>query len=176
MPMGARQWGLGVALVLVGAAAYAHVPILDPLPTDAKVDRLLVLKSARKLVLLQDGQPVREYPVALGRAPEGAKEREGDARTPEGEYTIDSRHSQQSRYHMSLHISYPSTAEEARAKALGVPPGGAISLHGIRDDWRLVGRFHRWRDWTTGCIAVTNDEIEEIWRVVPVGVPIEIRS
>jgi murein L,D-transpeptidase YafK len=103
-----------------------------------------------------------------------AKEREGDNRTPEGNYLIDSK-SSDSQFYKSLHISYPSAEDIARAKANGYSPGGAVLIHGLRNDLKWIGRLHVLKDWTRGCIAVTNEELDEIWRVVPIGTPIEIK-
>jgi murein L,D-transpeptidase YafK len=102
------------------------------------------------------------------------KEREGDARTPEGLYAIDAKNDR-SAYHKALHVSYPNAADRERAKSLGVSPGGAIMIHGLPNGIGWVGAGHRLYDWTLGCIAVTNDEIDEIWKTVPVCTPIEIR-
>lgn len=100
---------------------------------------------------------------------------EGDGKTPEGLYVIDYRN-QRSQFHLSLHVSYPRPEQVARAKKKGISPGGMIMIHGLRNGAGFLGRFHRLADWTTGCIAVTNEEIEEIWRVVPDGTSIEIRA
>ncbi len=142
--------------------------------TENIADKILIEKKARRLALLSKGHQIKVYKVALGRNPNGPKEREGDNRTPEGDYIVDSRNNK-SRYHLSLHISYPSPKDIQRAKSLGVSPGGKIMIHGIMNGLGWVGRFHRWIDWTKGCIAVTNPEIEEIARLVPNGTPVEIR-
>jgi murein L,D-transpeptidase YafK len=161
------------AVLLLTAAAYAHWPS-PALPADAVADAVLVEKSARRLTLLRDGQPLKTYRISLGRQPVGPKEREGDRRTPEGRYTID-RRNPASGYHRALHVSYPDAGDVVRARALGVAPGGDIMIHGIRNRLGWLGRIHRLADWTEGCIAVTNPEIREIWRAVPDGTPIEIR-
>lgn len=164
---------LGLALVGVLADALWPSP---PLPPAAQADRILVLKSARRLLLYRGEHLLREYRVALGFQPTGAKEREGDGKTPEGRYLIDYRNPR-SGYHLSLHISYPSEAQQEQARRQGVSAGGMIMIHGLRNGWwRWLGPCHRLRDWTAGCIAVTNAEIEEIWRLVPDGTPIEIRA
>lgn len=137
-------------------------------------DRILIEKKARQLTLFSKGRAIGTYRVALGRNPEGPKEREGDKKTPEGFYVIDSRNSA-SRYHFAFHISYPNAADIERAKRLGVSPGGDIMIHGIRNGFGWIGRFHRWVDWTAGCVAVTNSEIDEIAKLVPVGTAVEIR-
>jgi murein L,D-transpeptidase YafK len=137
-------------------------------------DSIVVEKAAHRLSLFQRGRPVRTYLVALGQRPVGDKLRIGDLRTPEGSFRIEARNPE-SRYHRSLRISYPDAAHRARARALGFSPGGDIMIHGLPDRQAWVGARHRDFDWTEGCIAVTNEEIEEIWSAVPVGTPIHIK-
>lgn len=145
-----------------------------PLPADAHADRVVVDKGDRTLSLLQGGRTIRTYPVSLGGAPAGHKRQEGDERTPEGHYVLDYRNPN-SAMHRALHVSYPDSADVARARARGVPPGGMIMVHGIRNGLGWVGRLHRLADWTDGCVAVTDREMDEIWRAVPDGTPIDIR-
>jgi murein L,D-transpeptidase YafK len=159
-----------VGMIAFGAANYES----HPLPADAHADRVVVEKSARKLTLFRSETPLKSYSVALGRAPEGTKEREGDHRTPEGRYVIDA-HKLDSAFHRALHISYPSPSDSAAAAQRGVKPGGDIMIHGLRNGLGWMGAFHRVVDWTAGCIAVTDKQIEEIYRTVPNGTPIEIR-
>jgi murein L,D-transpeptidase YafK len=147
----------------------------DCSPQSLSADRILVLKGDRKLILLRNGKPIKEYNIALGRHPIGRKVRRGDGRTPEGIYRIDRRNIR-SRYHMALHISYPNRDDIAQARARGVPPGRMIMIHGLGDTLGFLGKYHTEVDWTAGCIAVTNQEIEEIWKAVPNGVPVEIRK
>jgi murein L,D-transpeptidase YafK len=137
-------------------------------------DRIIVEKSARTMTLMGDGKVLKTYNVALSRQPVGQKEREGDHKVPEGQYVIDSKNSQ-SRFHLALHISYPNSADRERARKLGVKPGGNIEIHGLDSKYAWVGSLQRQVDWTDGCIAVTNSEIEEIWPLVRVGTPVEIR-
>jgi murein L,D-transpeptidase YafK len=137
------------------------------------VERVVIEKGSRTLTLLSGNTVVRTYHVALGGQPVGPKTREGDHRTPEGKYVIDSR-LEQSAFHRALHISYPSAGDIFAAHRAGVAPGGAIMIHGIRNGLGWLGRAHRLVDWTSGCIAVTDSEIEEIWRVVPNGTAVEI--
>ena len=139
-----------------------------------KADKIVVLKAARRLQLLHNGKVIRDYKVALGSHPVGPKERVGDKRTPEGEYVIDSKNAH-SQYHLSLHISYPNQKDRERARRLGVNPGGDIMIHGLPDAYAWLGAEHARYDWTLGCIAVSNKEIEEIWKLVPAGTPVEIR-
>lgn len=134
----------------------------------AKADRVVVDKGDRQLYLLRGGEVWKSYPVGLGFEPEGHKQREGDGRTPEGDYLLDWRNSRSS-YYLSIHISYPDADDKARARERGVPPGGAIFIHGF------PGYKGKMLDWTLGCIAVTNQAMDEIWATVPNGTPITIR-
>ena len=130
-------------------------------------DRIVVHKARREMLLLRGNSVLRSYRIALGREPVGHKEREGDGRTPEGSYVID-RRNPKSRYRLALHISYPNAEDTARARAAGVEPGGDIMIHGLKDGERRAG------DWTQGCIGVTDEEMEEIWALVPDGTAIII--
>jgi tetratricopeptide (TPR) repeat protein len=140
----------------------------------AVVDKILIEKKQRRLMLISKGEVLKTYKIALGGNPEGPKERHGDNKTPEGIYTIDSRNTN-SLYHLSLHISYPNEKDKRRAKELGVAPGGDIMIHGIKNGFSWVGGSHTEADWTKGCIAVTDEEIEEISKVVPNGTTVEIK-
>ncbi|HLK09323.1 MAG TPA: L,D-transpeptidase family protein [Candidatus Angelobacter sp.] len=139
-----------------------------------QADKIVILKSARTMTLLSGAKVLKTYKVALGSVPIGPKQVEGDHKTPEGEYIIDAKN-QHSQFHLSLHISYPSAADQQRARSLGQPPGGAIMIHGLARPFAYLGPLHRQTDWTDGCVAVTNAEIEEIWKLVPVGTRVEIR-
>jgi murein L,D-transpeptidase YafK len=139
-----------------------------------KADRILVLKSERKLTLLRDGKPLKNYLVALGGEPVGDKQCQGDNRTPEGIYRIDFK-KWNSQYYHALHVSYPDAGDVAEAKKLGCSPGGDIMIHGLRAGFARFGALHRLSDWTLGCIAVTNEEMDEIWAAVDVGTVVEIR-
>jgi murein L,D-transpeptidase YafK len=143
-------------------------------PVPQKVDSILILKKDHVLELLQGGKVIRTYKVALGRGGLAPKEREGDGRTPEGHYIVDSR-TAESHYHKALHVSYPNADDRKRAAKLGAAPGGAIMIHGLPDGMGAIGVAHRLYDWTLGCIAVTDEEIDEIWDLVPIGTPVEIR-
>ena len=142
--------------------------------TLSKADRILVEKGARRLTLFSAGRKLKEFHVALGFSPIGPKEREGDGRTPEGFYIIDF-HKPDSAFHRALHISYPSADDDARATEAGVSPGGDIMIHGLPNGLGALGAGHRLRDWTAGCIAVSDTEIDEIYTSVSDGTPIEIR-
>jgi murein L,D-transpeptidase YafK len=146
-------------------------PTLDNV---SKADSVIVFKEQRRLLLLHGDKTLKGYMVALGREPHGHKSREGDGRTPEGTYRLDARNPR-SRFHRALHISYPNESDRARAVAAGLSPGGDIMIHGLPNGLGWIGKLHRFVDWTDGCIAVTNREMEEIWRAVDDGTPIEIR-
>lgn len=143
-------------------------------PLKYLADSMVLDKSDHRLTLYYRGQPVHSYDVALGKNPVGNKERRGDGRTPEGLYEIEGRNPQ-SKYHLSLRVSYPSVQQRAQAARRGISPGGDIMLHGLPPAFASVGALHRQQDWTEGCVALTNDEIEEIWRSVPNGARILIR-
>lgn len=138
------------------------------------VDKILIEKGQRRLTLLSKGKALKTYKIALGGNPDGPKEMQGDNKTPEGTYFIESRN-KGSQYHLSMRISYPNEKDKKRAKQRGVSPGGDIMIHGMKKDLAWVGDLHTQRDWTQGCIAVTDREIEEIERLVPDGTTVEIR-
>lgn len=137
-------------------------------------DSIVVEKGKRTLTLFQAGFAVRTYRVALGTQPTGDKVKKGDNRTPEGTYFIDFKNPN-SKYHKALHISYPDAAHAARAAAMGVSPGGDVMIHGLPPRYASIGADHAKYDWTEGCIAVTDKEIEEIWAAIPTGAPIHIK-
>lgn len=138
------------------------------------VDRIIIEKNARRLLLIAKGEVIKTYKIALGGDPVGQKERQGDHKTPEGIYFIDAKN-RNSQYHLSLRISYPNETDRKRATALGVSPGGDIMIHGIKNGFAWIGDAHAEVDWTRGCIAVTNEEIEEIDKIAPIGTAVEIR-
>ena len=146
----------------------------DPLPEGAKADQVIVSKAARTMTLMSKGKALKTYTVALGRNPKGHKQQQGDQRTPEGRYLIDYRNPK-SRYYLSLHITYPDKQDRKAARKRGVSPGGDIMIHGLPNGMGWLGPAHSKYDWTDGCIAVTNQEMDEIWRAVPNGTPIEIK-
>jgi murein L,D-transpeptidase YafK len=136
-------------------------------------DRILIEKRVRRLTLFRQGKPIKTYRVALGRRPVGKKTREGDCRTPEGCYIIDYCNAD-SRFHRALHISYPNEEDKRRAALHGVSPGSDIMIHGLMNGMGWTGNRHLMHDWTKGCIAVTNKEMDEIWRMASVGTKVEI--
>ena len=161
--------------LIIGAAAlflYAHRN-WNALPRGTTIDRIVVEKAERKLSILRGGKVLKIYRVALGRNPIGAKEQEGDMKTPEGVYKIDNRNPN-SDYHLALHISYPSDEDTARASDRGVNAGFDIEIHGLPNGHQSAD-FHPATDWTAGCIAVTNEEMDELWRITPDGTTVEIR-
>jgi len=141
---------------------------------DGPADKILIEKRKRKLTLISKDKVLKRYNIALGGNPNGPKERHGDNKTPEGTYVIDSRN-KDSRYHLSLHISYPNEKDKKRAKELGVSPGGNIMIHGIKNGLSWIGDYHTELDWTKGCIAVTDKEIEEIDKLVRNGTIVQIK-
>lgn len=179
-----RFLAIVAAIVVIGAAGVAGLVAWDyfklgrtvppMLPAEARATSILVEKEARRMTLLRDGAALKSYHVDLGGDPIGHKQQEGDSRTPEGRYAIDFKHPR-SRFHLALRVSYPNAADRERARQRGVPPGSDIMIHGRPNGLALLGRFMLDEDWTDGCIAVTNAQIEEIWAIVEVGTPIEIR-
>ena len=165
-----RIWVLtGLVLGLICGPAFAQQAASGP-----RVDRVVVFKKQRTLQLLSQGKVIKSYKVALGGDPVGPKAQQGDHKTPEGVYVLDSRNAH-SQFYKSIHISYPSARERAAAHSKGVSPGGDVFVHGLPNGYRWVDASHRLKDWTDGCIAVTDDEIDEIWTAVADGTPIEIR-
>ena len=175
------QWLLiGISLImvtLVSTSVIANTKSTttdrNPIPTSAVIDKVFVDKSDRVLTLMSQGKAIRSYRIALGDSPVGHKQQEGDQRTPTGVYTLDYKN-ENSIAHRSVHISYPNTADKARAKSLGVSPGGNIMIHGQMNGFGHLAWLNQQRDWTDGCIAVTNDEMDAIMAAVEVGTVIEI--
>ena len=165
------------------AAAFAVIPLVGVFvlvgcaapPQRLAADQVIVKKSERKLQLVHKGEVVREYRVALGDSPIGHKLEEGDERTPVGEYVLDWRNPN-SQFHKSIHVSYPNERDKLFARAMGFDAGGMIMIHGMPNYIRspAVLREYNRRDWTDGCIAVTNKEMDEIWATVKPGTPIRI--
>ena len=164
---------LMIALLALTVLSLQAQSATDPaLPASAMADKVLVLKGQRKLLLMKDGEVLKAYSVSLGGNPVGPKTRRGDRRTPEGQYVLDW-HNPNSQYHRSIHISYPNTEDMARARRLGVPPGADLFIHGEPNDYD--GPDQHLGDWTNGCVALTNTDMDEIWRAVLDGTPIEIK-
>lgn len=164
------QWILIFTLTLV--AIYNFYP--EPkLASNFDIDSLVIYKSKRQLMAFSGGQLIKTYPISLGGNPIGDKQFEGDKRTPEGTYYINSKNAH-SGYHKNLGISYPNQQDIEVSQKLNKPPGGDIKIHGIRNGLGFIAKFQRWYDWTAGCIALTNQEVDELYNNVPVGTKIEI--
>jgi murein L,D-transpeptidase YafK len=139
-----------------------------------KADQLVVVKSQRSLTLLSHGKALRAYKVVLGASPVGAKEQQGDHKTPEGHYILDRRNAK-SRFYKSIHVSNPNEQDKQKASQRGVAAGGDIMIHGLPNGFGWLGATHRTLDWTDGCIVVTDADMDEICELVPDGTPLEIR-
>jgi murein L,D-transpeptidase YafK len=139
-----------------------------------RVDRILVIKSERKMYLQSAGRTLRTFDISLGLVPEGAKQREGDFRTPEGVYYIESKNAR-SDFFLALKVSYPNENDRARARASGVDPGGQIMIHGLPNVPKYPESRYLGSDWTDGCIAVSNSDMVDLWLMTSVATPIEIR-
>jgi murein L,D-transpeptidase YafK len=163
----------GVTALL--ALCVMAMPMLPAAATDFPVaDKVLVEKGKRKLHLLRNGKPFRSFDIALGMAPEGHKQEEGDSKTPEGLYRLDLRNPD-SDFFLSIRVSYPNARDRQRARQKGVAPGGQIMIHGQPNVPTYSAAFYRSSDWTDGCIAVSNSDMIDIWLMTPNNVPIEIR-
>ena len=166
--------GRRAVLLALGATVMAG-PNVWAAADAQKADAILVLKSRRRLYVLNKGNILKRYCIGLGHQPEGAKLQVGDQRTPEGFYRIDGRNAQ-SKFHRSLHISYPNEEDQIAARRAGVDPGNHIAIHGFPDDFKTTDAKGCSADWTDGCIAVSNAAIEEIWDMVDDGTLVEIRK
>jgi murein L,D-transpeptidase YafK len=166
---GRRAHALCAALVLCALATDSRAQALPRV----QVDRIVVRKAERVLTLYWHGARLKSYRIALGGQPVGPKLARGDQRTPEGLYTV-TRRTKPSDFHAALLISYPNADDLARARAAGVRPGGGIEIHGLREGFDWLGAAHQFFDWTDGCIALTNSEMDELVRAVPDGTPLEI--
>lgn len=165
-----------IASIALSFALTANTPLSAQTgtPPTPKIDSILILKKAHLLELISNGKVVRTYKIALGRGGLAPKQREGDERTPEGHYFIDSRN-EHSHFYKALHISYPDANDRKRAASMGISPGGAIMIHGITNGLGWIGSSQRLYDWTAGCIALTDSEMDEIWKLVPNSTPVEIK-
>ncbi len=164
---------LGIVILIAGFGYYRDWPEKASAAL-VKADKVVVIKSKRLMMLMRGGEILKAYKIALGKQPVGHKTKAGDKKTPEGNYVLDSR-KPDSKFHLAIRISYPNESDALNAQKLGITPGGDIMIHGLPDRLTKVGSLHRLTDWTDGCIAVTNPEIEEIWKLVPDGTPIEIK-
>jgi len=162
----------GILLFVVVILGYYFFPE-KKLDTTKKIDKLLVVKHKRELTVFSKGKVLKTYKISLGGVPIGKKEFEGDKKTPEGIYSINDKNPN-SDYHLNLAVSYPNEADSLHALKFGKSAGGEIKIHGLPNGYGFIGKFQRFQDWTLGCIALTNSEIEELFYNVPMGTEIEI--
>lgn len=160
---------LSVSVLVVLYSVYPH----QTLPQGTKIDKIDVFKSQREMHVYSQGKLVKTYPISLGRQPTGSKQCQGDQKTPEGLYNINDKNPNSICY-KNLGISYPNNKDLNNEESTCPYKGGDIKIHGISNGYGFLGRFQRWTDWTDGCIAVTNEEMEELYRAVNVGATIEI--
>lgn len=166
------RWSIALCCFLFATLAQAmSTPGLD---TKSTVDKVLVLKSERKLHLLSRGEILKSYRVSLGKQPSGPKRYQGDKRTPEGFYWIDWR-KVSDKYNLSMHISYPNPKDQQHAREKGLPAGDMIMIHGTPLDDEYPEWYFHTLDWTEGCIAMRNRDMREVWSLVKDGTLIEIR-
>ena len=166
-------YGLAIMTSTSAIAAEGVSENKQAMPKSIMIDKIFVDKSARTLHLLSDNTVIKSYHIALGGNPVGHKQQQGDQRTPVGSYTLDYKN-EKSKFYRSIHVSYPNAADKARAKSRGVSPGGDIMIHGQKNGFGHLAAINQQRDWTDGCIAVTDNEMDEIMAAVEIGTPIEI--
>ncbi len=159
---------------LIGYGLFFYFTPFKPIDKSVSIDKIEVIKHKRILNLISNNQIVKSYRISLGRVPKGRKEYEGDKKTPEGLYLINEKNPN-SGYHKNLGISYPNEFDKKNAELIGKNPGGLIKIHGIRNGLGWIGRFHLLFDWTSGCMAMTNKEIDELYENIKIGTPIEIK-
>ncbi|TCD17080.1 hypothetical protein EZ456_23550 [Pedobacter psychrodurus] len=162
-----------ILFFITGAVIYNLYPE-KKLPTNAEIDYIIVKKSNRQLLAYSKQILIKTYQISLGDSPVGHKEFEGDEKTPEGVYIINAKNPH-SGYHKNLGVSYPNEKDIAKAKTLNKLPGGDIKIHGVRNKLGFIGKFQRLFDWTNGCMALTNNEVDELYYAVNIGTKIEIR-
>jgi len=169
-----NRWKILVFAILfcMGFVCYAWYPI--PPVDGGPANKVIVVKHEHRMTVYRGDQELRIYHIALGRVPFGPKSRAGDHKTPEGAYLLDSKNPR-SAFHLAMHVSYPNAADREHAATEKVDPGALIMVHGIKNGWGWIGRWHRLVDWTDGCIALTNAEMDQFDQLVPPGTPIEIR-
>jgi murein L,D-transpeptidase YafK len=158
--------------IIAGLVIYYFFPETS-LQKDSVVTKLVVYKSKRKMLAFSNDVLLKTYTISLGDNPVNHKKFQGDERTPEGSYFINTKNPL-SVCHKNLGISYPNAADRENAKMLGKPVGGDIKIHGLKNGQGYIGKFHRFSDWTNGCIGVTDEEIDELYTHVSVGIPIII--
>ena len=167
-----------IGIFLSGLICYSMIFYFKPfrpIEENIRIEKIIVTKHKRTLDLISNDTIIKTYKVSLGRVPKEKKEFEGDKKTPEGKYIIDNK-SSKSNYHKNLSISYPNQKDIENANKYDKNAGGLIKIHGIRNGFGWIGRFHLLFDWTLGCIAVTNREIDELYELIEIGTPIEIKK
>ena len=166
-----------VSILVIALVSFGFVLINKdtPIPQNVIIDKILVTKSSHKMEVFFNSKLIKTYKIAFGRGGNDAKQFEGDKKTPEGIYTINSKN-KDSGYHNNLGISYPNKFDIERCKKLNKPTGGDIKIHGLKNGFGFIGGMHRLFDWTLGCIAITNDEIDELSAHTPIGTVIEIKN
>ncbi len=161
------------SLPSIAASSMQNSPDSSATSSLGKIDLVVVTKSKSIMALMRNGKVLRQYRIALGDRPEGHKLKEGDQRTPEGRYILDYKKSN-SAYYRAIHISYPNDEDKFRASALGISPGGQIMIHGQNPNSSLTPQEAQKFNWTDGCIAITNQQMDELWGSIEPGTPIEI--
>ena len=164
---------LGLLLITIALAVYSIYPE-NRLTPGTEINKIVVLKAKRQMLVYSRGILLKSYQVSLGAESIGHKEFQGDKKTPEGIYYINDKNPN-SGWHKNLGVSYPNKIDQLHAKKTGKSAGGDIKIHGMNKNTAFLGKFHRWFDWTLGCIAVTNEEIDELYQAVKIGTPIEIK-
>lgn len=162
-----------VVFLLIGITLFLNFKSTDVFPVNSKIDYIKVDKSERKLMVYSSGRVVKAYKISLGKNPTGAKQYQGDNRTPEGIYYINAKNAKSIAY-KNLGISYPNNKDRSGAKKLGKSAGGDIKIHGMMNGLGFIGCLHTFFDWTNGCIALTNSEIDELFKYIKIGTKIEI--
>jgi murein L,D-transpeptidase YafK len=162
-----------ILILLTGVIVFYFYPETR-LPKNIQIDKIIVFKSRNEMEVYSQGQMIKNYKVSIGKNSYGDKEYEGDERTPEGEYQIDGRNPN-SAYFKNLGISYPNKSDREHSAKLGKPVGGDVKIHGLKNGQGYIGKFHRFKNWTNGCIAVTNEEMEELYNAVRIGTAIIIK-
>ena len=160
-------WSKGVILALLCLVT------APPLYATDKADMVRVVKSEKRLFLLKENEVIASYPVKFGANPKGHKQQQGDERTPEGNYFLTYKNAD-SAFYRSIHISYPNALDQENARSLGVDPGGDIMIHGQANGWQWAAFFTQLVNWTDGCIALTNSNMDQVWNAIDSGTPIEI--
>jgi murein L,D-transpeptidase YafK len=163
---------IGCALVLPGVGV-AATPQSAAVPAALRADSILIVKSEHRLYLMKEGWPLHSYPIALGLTPVGAKYREGDFRTPEGHYIVDARNLH-SKFYRALRLSYPNAEDLKRAAARHAAPGGIVEIHGQPNLKHHPSSYYATHDWTNGCIALSNEDLQDVWDLTADRIPVEI--